>query len=72
MIVLIQKSFNRINPDRLIPTRANKQNNIIQIWYRFNRINPDRLIPTATSAEPVVAQLSGAEWRNLFFEELND
>ena len=37
----------------------------------FNRINQDRSIPTATSAELVVAWLSDAEWRNLFFERLD-
>ncbi len=90
---MLQKSFNRINSDRSIPTYHNAaviEGNIKFQSYQFrqinpdfvnlngfeakklgsfNRINSDRSIPTATSAEPVVARLSDAEWRNLFLKD---
>ena len=51
------------NPDMAIDQNAKRG------LQRFNRINPNRTIPTATLAEPVVARLSDAEWRNLFLKD---
>ena len=62
-------SFNRINPNRSIPTWTRSRSGKAYWNHSFNRINPNRSIPTATLAEPVVARLSDAEWRNLFLKD---
>ena len=48
-IVKDLRSFNRINPNRSIPTSSLLKLLLLRCW-RFNRINPNRSIPTLPGA----------------------
>ena len=72
---IVGKRFSKVSivsiqtdQSRLWKVRIEKVNK----YLGFNRINPNRSIPTATLAEPVVARLSDAEWRNLFLKDKID
>ena len=57
MTAIWRKCFNRINPNRSIPTSGYVLSSVVT-KIRFNRINPNRSIPTHAKAISMVSILS--------------
>ena len=68
MAIIAFSCFNRINPNRSIPTQITRD---LKINFKatFQSYQSKQINPDTTLADPVVARLSDAEWRNLFLKD---